>query len=121
MLLFIEKIRWYVLSSIQYWGGIIMHYLIIAHDGSDEKALERRLAARERHFGSITKLKEEGKALYGAALIDDNGIMKGSMLIMNFESQGELEHYLATEPYITGKVWQTVDVKPCRVPELFLT
>jgi uncharacterized protein YciI len=97
-----------------------MHYLIIAHDGSDDKALERRLAARERHLGSITKLKEEGKALYGAALIDDNGIMKGSMLIMDFESQSELEHYLATEPYITGKVWQTVDVKPCRVPELFL-
>lgn len=97
-----------------------MHYLIIAYDGSDEKALERRLAARERHLGSITKLKEEGKALYGAALIDDNGIMKGSMLIMNFESQDELEHYLATEPYIAGKVWQTVDVKPCRVPELFL-
>jgi uncharacterized protein len=101
-------------------GGIGMHYLITAHDGSDEKALERRLAARERHLQSITKLKEEGKALYGAALIDDNGNMKGSMLIMNFQSQDELEHYLATEPYITGKVWQTVDVKPCRVPELFM-
>jgi hypothetical protein len=121
MSLFILKIRWYVLSSLQDWGRMDMHYLIIAHDGSDENALERRLAVRERHFGSITKLKEEGKALYGAALIDDKGIMKGSMLIMNFESQDELEHYLATEPYITGKVWQTVDVKPCRVPELFLT
>jgi uncharacterized protein len=97
-----------------------MHYLIIAHDGSDEKALERRLAARERHLESITKLKNEGKAMYGAALIDDNGIMNGSMLIMNFESQDELERYLAKEPYIIGKVWQTVDVKPCRVPELFM-
>jgi uncharacterized membrane protein len=48
-------------------------------------------------------------------------IMVSSMLILNFGSQDELEHYLATEPYITGKVWQTVDVKPCRVPELFLT
>ncbi|HVN70431.1 MAG TPA: YciI family protein [Desulfomonilia bacterium] len=97
-----------------------MHYLIIAKDGSDEKAPERRLASREKHLASIAKLISEGKALYGAALIDDHGAMKGSILIMDFPSQDDLEHYLATEPYITGKVWQQVEVKPCRVPELFL-
>ena len=98
-----------------------MHYLIIAHDGSDEKALERRLAAREKHLASMSKLISEKKALYGAALIDDTGAMKGSILIMDFPSQDDLEHYLATEPYITGKVWQQVEVKPCKVPEIFLT
>ena len=97
-----------------------MNYLIIAHDGTDDKALERRMASRDKHLASIMRLKEEGTALYGAALLDEVGAMKGSLIIMDFSSQEELDHYLATEPYIIGKVWQIIEVKPCRVPEIFL-
>ena len=101
-------------------GGSGMHFLLIARDGSDEKALERRLAHREKHLESITKLKEEGKALYGAALIDESGAMKGSVLIMNFATREEFDRYLESEPYVKGKVWQEIEVKTCRVPELFM-
>ena len=97
-----------------------MHYLIIAHDGTDEKALERRLAARDRHLISIERLKAEGKALYGAALLDNAGTMRGSILIVNFPSDEELREYLASDPYVTGHVWEQVEVKPCRVPDIFL-
>jgi uncharacterized protein YciI len=97
-----------------------MHYLIIAHDGTDEKALERRLAARDRHLSSIERLKAEGKALYGAALLDNAGTMRGSILIVNFPSDEELREYLASDPYVTGHVWEQVEVKPCRVPDIFL-
>ncbi|HOS96938.1 MAG TPA: YciI family protein [Deltaproteobacteria bacterium] len=97
-----------------------MHFLLIARDGTDEKALERRLASRERHLASITRLKAEGKALYGAALIDEDGTMRGSVLIMSFGSREEFDQYLADEPYMCGKVWQEIEVKQCRVPELFL-
>ncbi len=96
-----------------------MHFLLIAKDGTDEKALERRLASRERHLASITRLKAEGKALYGAALIDEDGAMRGSVLILNFESRQEFDQYLQAEPYVQGKVWQDIEVKQCRVPELF--
>lgn len=97
-----------------------MHYLIIAHDGTDEKALDRRLAARDRHLSSIERLKAEGKALYGAALLDNAGTMRGSILIVNFPSDEELREYLASDPYVTGHVWEQVEVKPCRVPDIFL-
>jgi len=97
-----------------------MHYLIIAHDAPDEKALERRIAARHRHLASMERLKSEGKALYGAALLDEAGAMMGSILIMEFPSDEELRQYLASEPYVTGHVWERVEVKPCKVPELFL-
>ncbi len=97
-----------------------MHYLIIAHDGTDEKAHERRLAARDRHLSSIERLKAEGKALYGAALLDNAGTMRGSILIVNFPSDEELREYLASDPYVTGHVWEQVEVKPCRVPDIFL-
>jgi uncharacterized protein len=98
-----------------------MHYLIMAYDATDEKALKRRLAAREEHLASIGKLKTEDKALYGAALLDDSGNMIGSMLVVNFPSEDALRQYLASEPYITGHVWVQVEVKPCKVPEIFQT
>lgn len=97
-----------------------MHFLLIARDGTDERALERRLDSREKHLVSITRLKAEGKALYGAALIDENGAMRGSVLIMNFATREEFDQYLENEPYVRGKVWQEIEVKPCRVPELFM-
>jgi len=97
-----------------------MHFLIIAHDGTDEGAPARRMAARESHLASITRLKAQGKALYGAALTDEDGVMKGSVLIMNYETQEEFDRYLAEEPYVARGVWQHLDIRPCRVPELFL-
>lgn len=98
-----------------------MHFLIIARDGTDEKAPERRLAHRQRHFASITRLRDEGRALYGAALVDEKGTMEGSALIMDFGTKEELDQYLENEPYVTGGVWQDIEVRPCRVPELFLS
>ncbi|HQG31083.1 MAG TPA: YciI family protein [Deltaproteobacteria bacterium] len=97
-----------------------MHFLVTAYDGTDEQAPSRRLAARERHLASIEQLKSQGKALYGAALIDDRGAMIGSLVIYEFDSREEFDEYLKSEPYVTGKVWEKIEVKPCRVPPIFL-
>lgn len=97
-----------------------MHFLIIARDGTDDRALERRLSARERHLASITRLRDEGRALYGAALIDDSGVMRGSVLVMNFETREDLDAYLLGEPYVTEEVWKDIEVRRCRVPDLFM-
>lgn len=97
-----------------------MHFLVMAYDGTDEEAPARRLAARERHLASIEMLKTEGKALYGAALIDEMGAMIGSLVIYEFDSREEFDAYLKAEPYVTGKVWEKIEVRPCRVPPIFL-
>lgn len=97
-----------------------MHFLLIAYDGTDEQAPARRLRAREQHLASIEALKKEGKALYGAALLDDRQEMAGSLVIYQFDSRGDLDAYLAEEPYVTQKVWQRIEIKPCRVPPVFL-
>jgi hypothetical protein len=31
-----------------------------------------------------------------------------------------LDEYLQSEAYITGGVWQSVEITPCKVPDLFL-
>lgn len=97
-----------------------MHFLVTAYDGTDEQAPSRRLAAREYHLAFIEQLKRKGRVLYGAALLDEQGAMTGSIVLYDFDSRKELDEYLKTEPYVVGGVWQLIDVKPCRVPPIFL-
>lgn len=92
-----------------------MQFLIIGKDGTDEKAKECRLAARPAHISLGEELKLSGNMWYGAALWDDNNEMIGSMLLMDFPSRKELEEWLDKEPYVTGKVWKSVEILKCNV------
>ena len=97
-----------------------MHFLLMAYDGTDEQAPLRRQQARERHLASIEELKREGKALYGAAILNEKEEMAGSMVIYQFPTREDFDAYLRVEPYVTGKVWQRIEILPCRVPPVFL-
>jgi uncharacterized protein YciI len=97
-----------------------MHFIITGHDGSDNKALERRMSVREEHMRGVAEMVKQKKLLYAAAMLDDAGAMIGSTMIVDFESRDALDQYLQTEPYVTGKVWQKIDVKPCKIPPVFL-
>ena len=93
-----------------------MNYLVIARDHAN--ALERRMEHREAHLSGITKLKEEGKVLYAVAIKED-GNMVGSVMVFDFDTKEEFETWKANEPYITGNVWNEIEVKECAVPGLF--
>ena len=41
--------------------------------------------------------------------------MKGSVLIMDFDSQELLDEYLNDEPYLTEHVWEKVEVERMNV------
>ena len=88
-----------------------MQFVITAHDG--ENMLERRLAVRARHLENMAKVK--GKVLCAGGLLDGEGKMKGSVLVIDFESRELLDEYLETEPYITEHVWETVEVERMNV------
>jgi len=92
-----------------------MQFVVTAFDGTDEGALERRLAAREAHLKLAERLTREGRILIGGAILDDAGRMIGSTLIVDFPSRAELDAWLKIDPYTTGGVWKTVDVRPFRV------
>lgn len=97
-----------------------MHFLLTAYDGTDDQAPQRRQQARERHLASIEILKKEGKALYGAAILNDSQEMAGSVVIYEFPCREDFDAYLRDEPYVTEGVWQRIEVLPCRVPPVFL-
>ncbi len=92
-----------------------MQFLIIARDGTDPEAPARRQAVRQAHLAGASKLREKGHLLVGGALTDDDGNMIGSAAVCQFETRAELDQWLATDPYVTGNVWQDIQVLPYRV------
>ena len=96
-----------------------MQFLVIGYDGTDEKAPERRMAVREAHLAGVTKMKEEGKAVFGVAILNDREQMIGSALVVDFPARADVDAWLKTEPYVTGGVWQKIEVLPARVPPMF--
>jgi len=97
-----------------------MQFLVIGYDGTDEKALERRLAVREAHIALGDKMRDAGKMLYGAAILDEQSKMTGSVLICEFDSRAELNEWLKEEPYLTGDVWQQIEIHNCKVGPSFV-
>lgn len=87
-----------------------MQFVIIGLDGTDKDAPARRQAVRQDHIKMGDELLASGNLWYGAALLHDDGSMKGSMYVVNFESEEKLQEYLDKEPYIVGDVWHDVTV-----------
>ena len=97
-----------------------MQFLLIALDGTDSEALDRRLGARSAHLENIEKLHGEGKHLFGGAILDD-GKMIGSMMVVDYPSKEIMEsEWLASEPYVVGNVWQNIEIKPCAIAQVFI-
>ena len=92
-----------------------MQFLIVGKDGKDEKAMERRMAVREQHLKLGDEMEASGERWYGSVLLDDDGKMIGSMAVMDFPSEKELNEWLEREPYVVGKVWQDIEVFKCNV------
>lgn len=90
-----------------------MQVIISAYDGTDPNALARRMEVRPRHLENMKKVMEQYKVLCAGGITNDEGTPIGSFLVMEFPDREALDGYLATEPYITEKVWQEVRVEPC--------
>lgn len=97
-----------------------MQFLVIAYDGTDNKALERRMAAREAHLAGIVRMKEEGRAVYGVAILNDREQMIGSVLVVDYPTRADVDAWLKIEPYVVGDVWRKIEVLPARVPPMFV-
>lgn len=91
-----------------------MQFLIIAHDGNDDGALDRRMAVREAHLEGARKRSASGMTILGGAMLDDDGKMIGSASVVEVESRAELDAWLEADPYVTGDVWRNITVTPFR-------
>ena len=88
-----------------------MQFVITAYDGAG--MLDKRMEVRPLHLEGMERLKSHLIAAGG--LLDVEGKLKGSVLIMEFQSREEVEAYLASEIYVTERVWEKITVERMNV------
>ena len=84
-----------------------MQFLVKAYDGPD--MLEKRMAVRPRHLEGMKALGRQ--IIVAGGLLDEDGKMKGSALVMEFPDRDALDKYLENEPYVIEGVWQKIDIE----------
>jgi uncharacterized protein YciI len=92
-----------------------MQFVLIAYDGEDDGALERRMKAREEHLKKIDILKSRGEFIFGGAILDNSGKMIGSTILYEFPDRAALDEWLKGEPYINQNVWAKIEIRPFRL------
>jgi uncharacterized protein YciI len=95
-----------------------MQFVIIAKDGEDSGALQRRLNAREGHIQNTEKNMHH--MIMGVATLDDQENMNGSVMVVDFPSRDDLDDWLNSESYVVEGVWKDITVLPCKVGPSFL-
>lgn len=92
-----------------------MEFLVVALDGTDAGARDRRMAAREAHLAGVAVLRENGVFRAGGAILDDAGNMIGSGVVYECPDRETVENYVAEDPYSKGDVWRNVTIYPFRM------
>jgi len=95
-----------------------MQFLLVAYDGTGPGALERRMKVRPEHLEKIAVLKKKGNFLLGGAILDEDEKMIGSMIVYEFPNRSAFDESLKNEPYITGGVWQEIEIRPYRLASI---
>ena len=75
-------------------------------------ALQVRLGAREAHLAYVRERVSQLRL--GGPLLDDNGDMAGSLLILEAPDRAAAEAFSASDPYTRAGLWQSVDIRPFR-------
>jgi uncharacterized protein len=91
-----------------------MMYMVIAKDGTDSDAPARRQKVRAEHLEKVQPSVDSGFLLLGGALLDKEGGMMGSALLLEASSEEEVWAFLKNDIYSTGNVWQRFEVYPFR-------
>jgi uncharacterized protein YciI len=95
-----------------------MQFLLVAFDGTDPQALERRMKARPEHLEKVAVLKKKSEFLLGGAILDENEKMIGSMIVYEFPDRTALDKCLEKEPYIIHGVWEKIEIRPYRLAHI---
>ncbi len=93
-----------------------MQFVITAYDG--EGMLEKRMEVRPLHLEGMERLKKH--LIVAGGLLDDEGklkgsVLKGSVLVMEFQNREEVDEYLANEIYVKEQVWDKITVEQMNV------
>jgi hypothetical protein len=91
---------------------LVAQFVVIAKDRPG--GLARRQAVREAHLAYARGQKIVAIRLAGPFL-DEGGEMCGSLFIFEAGDRGQVEAYLAEDPYVTGDLFESIEIRPWRV------
>ena len=72
-------------------------------------ALEVRMGAREAHLAYVRERIEQVKL--AGPLLDDEGGMAGSLLILEVADRAAAEAFNAADPYTLAGLWGSVEIR----------
>lgn len=78
-----------------------------------QNGLEARMAAREAHLAYVRRQPEIVKL--GGPLLDDEGQMAGSMLILETVNRAAAQAFADNDPYWLSGVFETVDIQAFKI------
>lgn len=84
-----------------------MQFLVKAYDG--EGMLAKRMEVRPEHLKGMEQLGAH--VVCAGGMLDENGSMIGSALVMDFPDRRALDDYLAMEPYVKAHVWEKIEIE----------
>ena len=85
-----------------------MLFVIIGHDGP--RGAELRPSLRPRHLDNLRPLAEAGKVVVAGPFTDGSG----RLIVLDMESEAAAIAFAHSDPYMTGGVFERVEVKPFR-------
>lgn len=86
-----------------------MRFIVYTED--KDNSLHIRQTNREAHIAWL-KSESNVKVLTAGPWLDDDGVMRGSMLIVDAESKADVSAWLQHDPYAKAHLPKLVDVKP---------
>jgi uncharacterized protein YciI len=87
------------------------HFILTCID--KQNGLEARMAAREAHLAYVRRQPEIVKL--GGPLLDDEGQMAGSMLILETVNRAAAQAFADNDPYWLSGVFETVDIQAFKI------
>lgn len=95
------------------------HTVIVAMDGTDPGAPDRRMAVREAHLARVKPMAADGTLAFGGAVLDPSGQrMIGSIAVTRHDSDAAARAWLEADPYVTGDVWRDIALYATRFAPL---
>lgn len=83
-----------------------MKFVIIGYDGPEGEA--KRKIHRSAHLSNLESLDRQGRVVLAGPLTDK----AGSLLVLEFETQGEAEDFARHDPYVVQGVFDRIEIHP---------
>ena len=97
-----------------------MKFSVIAWDVRGPEGVALRDEFRDAHMEMITRRFEAGEVVLGAGFYDDEGRVRGSLVVLDLPSRADVDAYLEEEPFMTHGLWATVEVNELKIPDFYL-